>query len=108
MPINSSERYPIAWLPKPLQLTKDPAATVTKPSDSFTPIQLINPNHFILDIEEQILYNGENSETALANMTNNQEPIMATPSMREQVADNRNNKSAKSSDIAKKGKLILA
>jgi len=62
----------------------------------------------IVDIEEQILYNGENSETELANMTNNQEHIMVTLSIREQVADNRNNKAAKSSDIAEKGNLILA
>uniref|UniRef100_A0A3B0MDJ4 Uncharacterized protein n=1 Tax=Arsenophonus endosymbiont of Trialeurodes vaporariorum TaxID=235567 RepID=A0A3B0MDJ4_9GAMM len=41
-------------------------------------------------------------------MTNNQEPIMVTPSIREQVADNRNNKAAKSTDIAEKGTLILA
>lgn len=33
---------------------------------------------------------------------------MVTPSIREQVADNRNNKAAKSSNIAEKGNLILA
>lgn len=70
MPINLSESYPHDWLPKPLQLTMDPVAPVTTPSDTFTPIQLFNPNHSILDIEEHILYNSENSETELAGITN--------------------------------------
>ncbi|WGL98291.1 M66 family metalloprotease [Arsenophonus sp. aPb] len=108
MPVNPSESYPRDWLPKPLQLTTDQTATVAKPADTFIPIQLFNPNHSILDIEEHILYNGENSETELADITNYQEQMTITASIKQQASDNRENKAVKTMDTAEKDRSILA
>lgn len=78
MPINPTERYPSAWLPQPLQVTADHTPTETKPAGTFTPIQLFNLNNSILDIEEHILYNGENSAIELADITHYQEQMTVT------------------------------
>ncbi|HGJ5869105.1 M66 family metalloprotease [Arsenophonus nasoniae] len=108
MPINPTERYPSAWLPQPLQVTADHTPTKTKPAGTFTPIQLFNLNNSILDIEEHILYNGENSAIELADITHYQEQMTVTPSIKQQASYNRENKAAKSIDTVEKDRSILA